>query len=67
MGIFWDLIQESKIEEQQAQTKSLEERIELLENELSKTRQLLSKTLIALEEHVGEDIDGDGKKGRKPI
>ncbi len=64
MGIFWDLMQESKIEKQQTQADTLQERVKLLEKELSKTQELLSKTLIALEEHIGEDIDGDGVKGR---
>lgn len=35
MGIFWELMQENRIKEQQVQAKSLEERVELLENELS--------------------------------
>jgi len=64
MGIFWDLMQQSKIEEQEANAASLEERVQVLESELKKTRGLLSKTLIALEEHIDVDIDGDGKKGR---
>ena len=63
MGIFWDLIQESKIEEQKAQSDSLEERVVKIEGELEKTRELLRKTLIALEEHLDKDIDGDGKTG----
>ena len=63
MGIFWDLIQESKIQDQQKQADSQEERIQQLEEELAATRALLQKTLIALEEHLGEDIDGDGKTG----
>jgi hypothetical protein len=63
MGIFWDLMQQSKIEEQQKQADSLEDRIEFLEKELAKPREVLSKTLIALEEHLGEDIDGDGVTG----
>ena len=63
MGIFWDLIQESKIEEQKAQSDSLEERVVQLEGELEKTRELLRKTLVALEEHLDKDIDGDGKTG----
>ena len=63
MGIFWDLIQESKIEEQKAHSDSLEERVVKLEGELEKTRELLRKTLIALEEHLDKDIDGDGKTG----
>ena len=63
MGIFWDLIQESKIQDQQKQADSQEERIQHLEEELAATRALLQKTLIALEEHLGEDIDGDGITG----
>ena len=63
MGLFWDLIQESKIQEQKEQSESLEERVTELENDLSATRALLQKTLIALEEHVGKDIDGDGITG----
>jgi hypothetical protein len=63
MGIFWDLMQQSKIEEQQAQADSLEEKVERLEAELLKTKELLKKTLIALEEHINVDIDGDGKTG----
>ena len=64
MGIFWDLLQEDKLQQQQAQADSLEERVVHLEDELKKTRSLLEKTLVALEEHIGEDIDGDGKLGR---
>lgn len=63
MGIFWDLIQESKIQEQQEHAHSLEERVQALEGELTRTKEVLSKTLIALEEHLGQDIDGDGKTG----
>lgn len=63
MGLFWDLIQESKIQEQKEQSDSLEERVAELENDLIATRALLQKTLIALEEHVGKDIDGDGITG----
>lgn len=63
MGIFWDLIQESKIQDQQKQADSQEERIQYLEAELNATKELLRKTLIALEEHLGEDIDGDGVTG----
>lgn len=63
MGIFWDLMQQNELEKQQANAETLEERVELLEMELENTRKLLSKTLHVLEEHVGKDIDGDGKTG----
>ena len=63
MGLFWDLVQQSQIEDQQSKADSLEERVEILEAELQKTKVLLVKTLKALETHLGKDIDGDGITG----
>jgi len=63
MGIFFDLMQQNELEKQQAQADTLEDRVEILELELQKTRALLIKTLQVLETHVGKDIDGDGKTG----
>jgi septal ring factor EnvC (AmiA/AmiB activator) len=63
MGIFWDLIQQSQIEEQKDKSDTLENRIKFLENELEKTQRTLIKTLHALEKHIGSDVDGDGKIG----
>lgn len=63
MGIFWDLIQQSEIQEQSKKAKNLEERVLQLENELASTKNLLKKTLVALENHLLKDIDGDGKLG----
>lgn len=63
MGIFFDLMQQDELEKQQAQADTLEDRVDILEQELQKTRALLIKTLQVLETHVGKDIDGDGKTG----
>lgn len=63
MGIFWDLLQQDEIEEQKSKAETLEDRVDELEKELNNTRDLLKKTLIALEKHISEDIDGDGKLG----
>jgi uncharacterized protein YlxW (UPF0749 family) len=63
MGIFWDLLQQDELDKQQKQANSLEDRVELLENELKSTKALLKKTLVALETHLSQDIDGDGKMG----
>jgi len=63
MGIFWDLLQQDELEKQQEQANSLDDRVELLEKELANTKDLLRKTLAALETHVQIDIDGDGKMG----
>nr|WP_298993618.1 hypothetical protein [uncultured Polaribacter sp.] len=63
MGIFWDLIQQSEIQEQSKKAKNLEERVLILEKELSETKTVLKKTLMALESYLEKDIDGDGKTG----
>jgi len=63
MGIFFDLMQQEELEKQQAQADTLEDRVEFLEEELKRTRELLYKALHVLEEHVSIDIDGDGIKG----
>lgn len=63
MGIFWDLIQQNEIQEQGKKAENLEERISLLEKELTDTKLVLRKTLIALENYLEKDIDGDGKTG----
>lgn len=61
--MFWDLIQQSEIDEQKEKADSVESRVTYLEEELKKTRTLLIKTLHILEERSGQDIDGDGKVG----
>ena len=58
MGLFFDLMQQSMLDDQQKKADSIEDRVELLEKELKQTRELLLKTLHILEEHVGKDIDG---------
>jgi len=63
MGIFWDLMQQDELNKQQKQADSLEDRVKLLENELAQTKELLKKTLSALETYTSKDIDGDGKLG----
>ena len=63
MGLFWNLIQQSQISDQQAKSKSLEDRVEYLEEELRNTQELLFKTLKVLEEYTDQDINGDGKIG----
>jgi DNA-binding protein H-NS len=63
MGIFWDLMQQDEIQKQEEKANSLEERVEQIEKELGNTKELLRKTLIALETHLSKDIDGDGKMG----
>ncbi|MBL0024112.1 MAG: hypothetical protein IPO98_03400 [Saprospiraceae bacterium] len=63
MGIFWELLQQEELEKQQKQSNSIEERVKVLEDDLLNTKELLRKTLVALEKHIVKDIDGDGKMG----
>jgi len=63
MGLFWDLIQQSELENQKGKAESLEERVAVLEAELSTTKALLLKTLHILEKSSGLDINDDGKIG----
>ncbi len=63
MGIFWDLMQQDELQKQEEKANSLDDRVAQLEQDLSATRILLKKTLVALETHLVKDIDGDGKLG----
>lgn len=63
MGIFWDLMQEDELKKQEKQANDLSERVAQLEEDLTATRALLRKTLVALEQHLSKDINGDGKTG----
>ncbi len=63
MGLFWNLIQQSQISQQSERASTLEARVQYLEVELRKTQELLIKTLTALEEYTGSDINNDGRIG----
>ena len=63
MGLFWNLIQQSQIQDHKSKAKTLEMRVQILERELENTRELLVKTLKILEEQSGKDFNGDGKIG----
>jgi len=68
--MFWDLVQHSEIKQSRDRTKhverrtlTLEKRMVLLEDDLRATQDLLIKLVQRLEEHFGEDLDGDGGVG----
>lgn len=61
MGLFWDLMQQSQISEQQSHGESLEQRVAGLEQQLYEMRQIQQRLLQTLEQHFGKDIDGDGR------
>ncbi len=63
MGLFWDLMQQSQIADQRKRASTLQDRVTQLEESLDETRQLLRLLLERLEQHLGEDIDKDGRTG----
>jgi hypothetical protein len=63
MGLFWDLIQQSQISNQQSATGSLEARVARLENQLREIQQVQLSLLKTLEKNFGRDLDGDGQVG----
>ena len=63
MGFFWDLFQQSQIDEHDKRTLDLHERVQHLEDELKRTQVLLRDVIGRLEERIGGDLDGDDKIG----
>ena len=63
MGLFWDLYQQSQISKHQERTGAVEQRLAALERELDDTRNLLREVIGRLEQHVGADLDRDGRVG----
>jgi hypothetical protein len=63
MGFFWDLMQQSKLNEHENRAETLERRVAWLEAELGRTRTLLRDVIARLEERFGEDLDRDGRVG----
>ena len=64
MGLFWDLLQQSQIEQRRNETASLEQRVARLEAELQALRSRQTRLLTILEEQVQQDLDGNGLIGR---
>ncbi|MDG2031392.1 MAG: hypothetical protein P8J45_10355 [Phycisphaerales bacterium] len=63
MGLFWNLIQQGQISDQEYRAESLEERVSRLEDQLEKQQELILSLLQILEENLQVDIDGDGQIG----
>ena len=63
MGLFWDLYQQSQISSNSRQSDQLEGRVQNLETELRRTQELLRDVISRLEQHVGKDLDADGRIG----
>ena len=63
MGLFWDLYQQSQISQQGERAATLESRIDHLERDVDRLSKLLRDVIGRLEQHVGVDLDRDGRIG----
>ena len=63
MGLFWDLVQQSQISEHSERAGALDDRVAQLEAELRRTQELLRDVIGRLEQHLGKDLDEDGRVG----
>lgn len=63
MGLFWDLYQQSQISQQGERAATIETRVDRLEREVDRLASLLHQVIGRLEQHVGVDLDRDGRIG----
>ena len=63
MGLFWDLYQQSQISKHRERAATLEARVIQLENDMDRLTTLLRDVVGRLEQHVGTDLDRDGRVG----
>ena len=63
MGLFWDLYQQSQISRQHERSTNVEARLDNLERDIVRLQQLLRDVIGRLEQHVGADLDSDGRVG----
>ena len=62
-GFVWDLIQQCQLSNANDRQRTLDERVEHLEGELRRTREILEQALRRIESRLGADINGDGQVG----
>ncbi|MHC4727602.1 MAG: hypothetical protein ACYS17_10290 [Planctomycetota bacterium] len=63
MGILWEVVQTGLMYGQKRKSDSVEDRVQFLENQLTRTQNTLRELVKKIEEIHGLDIDGDGKIG----
>ncbi len=63
MGILWEVVQTGLMYGQKRKSDSVEDRVQFLENQISRTQNTLRELVKKIEEIHGLDIDGDGKIG----
>ncbi|MFB0551960.1 MAG: hypothetical protein ACETWQ_01495 [Phycisphaerae bacterium] len=63
MGILWEVVQTGLMYGQKRKSDTIEDRVQFLENQISRTQNTLRELVKKIEEIHGLDIDGDGKVG----
>ena len=63
MGILWEVVQTGLMYGQKRKSDSIEDRVQFLENQISRTQNTLRELVKKIEEIHGLDINGDGKVG----
>ncbi len=63
MGILWEVVQTGLMYGQKRKSDSVEDRVQFLENQITRTQNTLRELVKKIEEIHGLDIDGDGKIG----
>ncbi len=63
MGILWEVVQTGLMYGQKRKSDTIEDRVQFLENQISRTQNTLRELVKKIEEIHGLDIDGDGKIG----
>jgi len=63
MGILWEVVQTGLMYGQKRKSDSVEDKVQFLENQISRTQNTLRDLVKKIEEIHGLDIDGDGKIG----
>jgi chaperonin cofactor prefoldin len=63
MGILWEVVQTGLMYGQKRKSDSIEDRVQFLENQVSRVESTLRELVKKIEQIHGLDIDGDGKVG----
>ncbi len=63
MGMLWEIVQTGLMYGQKRKSDTIEDRVEFLENQLTRTQDTLRNLVRKIEEMQGIDMDGDGRIG----
>ena len=63
MGILWEVVQTGLMYGQKRKSDTIEDRVQFLENQVSRLENTLRELVKKIEKIHGLDIDGDGKVG----